>query len=214
MTKLASLIDDANHLGWVRREGSFPEIIDAIRKAGGVLDPIRRGEPDVAVLQARSQKDAHPRSLSAIVGLGTQPLHTDGAHLRRMPDLVILGTLRPSATPTLLHRPTAPSESQRHGVFRVGSGRSAFYATAVDESGRYRYDPGCMTPADEFAQLAAAEFERAINLTERHEWDRDDDVLVIANRRALHARGAIVDDYSRAVQRAAVVFPGVEHAGP
>ncbi|WP_081997064.1 TauD/TfdA family dioxygenase [Microbacterium sp. ZOR0019] len=139
-----------------------------------------------------------------MVGTGAQPLHTDGAHLRRMPDIVILSAAAPTPTPTLLYRPGSASLEQRSGVFRVGGGRGTFYAGAIDGAGRWRYDPGCMAPTDAEAREAADQFRAMSDAAERHEWSRQGEVLVIANRHVLHARAAAADADSRRLHRVAL----------
>jgi len=44
----------------------------------------------VSVLRPQEQGQAHPYSISAVHGLGEQPLHVDGSHMFRPPDVVVL----------------------------------------------------------------------------------------------------------------------------
>lgn len=199
------LATDALANGWAVSSGSIEEVVAEARVLSWRPSPVRRGAPDVATLRPMSVQDAHPRSLSAKVGLEQQPFHTDGAHFRQMPDIVVLGAVGASETPTLLAAPGNPTEHQLQGVFKVSDGRGAFYATAVDAENRWRYDPGCMTPADDQARIAAQELERLETRAFRHEWSGTNMVLVIANRRVLHARAAATDPATRKVQRAAFV---------
>ncbi|WP_396667942.1 hypothetical protein [Microbacterium sp. R86528] len=83
---IRTLLQDASALGW--------------RPV-----PIRRGESVLSTLPVVDADEAHPQSLSAVVGAGQQPLHTDGAHHKVMPDLVLLAAVEPSSTPTLLCAP-------------------------------------------------------------------------------------------------------------
>lgn len=203
MTRLRDLAAVALRDGWVTAEGVIEDAIEDAKAAGWVPVPIRRGEPAVTTLRPLSAEQAHPRSLSAIAGLGQQPFHTDGAHLRQMPDIVVLATEAASPTPTLLVDPGPATASQRQGVFRVSTGRDAFYASAVDADGRWRYDPGCMTPADQRAATAVEEIGRMSARAVRHEWRSSSTVLVLANRRILHARATAVDAATRRVHRVA-----------
>lgn len=205
MTSLIHLATDALANGWAVSSGSIQDVVAEARVLGWRSSPVRRGAPDVATLRPVSVQDAHPRSLSAMVGLDQQPFHTDGAHIRQMPDIVVLAAVGRSETPTLLVDPGIPTEHQLQGVFKVSDGRTAFYATAADAENRWRYDPGCMTPADDQARIAAQELEGLAALACRHEWSETNMVLVIANRRVLHARAAATDPATRKVQRAAFV---------
>lgn len=167
--------------------------------------PIRRGDSALSVLHVVRPENAHQDSLSAMVGDGQQPLHTDGAHHREMPDIVLLAAQEPTSTPTLLCNPGYPTDAQRAGTFRVGRGREAFYANAVDDVGRWRYDPGCMTPMDDDARRASLDFDELRTRAVRHEWAQPGTVLVIANRRTLHARASAVDSHSRRMYRSALI---------
>lgn len=204
MTHLEELSRKALDRGWASDVSDLAQLLDDARRLGWSPVPIRAGEPAVSTLRVVDRANAHRNSLSAMVGTGAQPLHTDGAHLRRMPDIVVLSAAAPTTTPTMIYRPGVPTLAQRSGVFRVGGGRGAFYAGAVDSVGRWRYDPGCMTPTDAEAREAATQFRVMSDAAERHEWSRPGEVLVIANRRVLHARAAATDADSRRVHRVAL----------
>jgi hypothetical protein len=165
------------------------------------------------VLRPVTESAAHPNSLSAVHGLGQQPLHTDGAHLQVPPDVLVFIAERPSATPTQLWRPDAPGRRSGpltmspaaldHGMFLVRNGRDSFYASAQSESG-YRYDPGCMTPRDARAREVHEYFEQQSSRACVHKWSAAYQVLVVDNRRALHARSAVADgDLDRELTRIA-----------
>lgn len=205
MSALLDLASEASANGWASGSGEIGVLFAAARAAGWRTVPIRSGESEITTLRPVPAEQAHPNSLSAMVGLGRQPFHTDGAHLRRMPDIVILASETPSDTPTLLCDPTPPTDAQLQGVFRVAGGRDTFYATAVNADGTWRYDPGCMTPADEHARRAADDFENLVSKTVRHEWTEPNTLLVIANRRILHARAEAVDSATRRVHRVAFI---------
>ncbi len=178
---------------------------------GWVEVATRRGDATVSVLRPVDASAAHPKSLSANYGLGQQPLHTDGAHLPDPPDLVVLVSQRPSSTPTWLWRPatpvpwqpTIPSVALRHGMFLVRNGRDSFYAPALSGS-RYRYDPGCMTACDARAREVEQYFMKQLAEATTHEWSGAGQVLVVDNRRVLHARSAMTkDDLDRELTRVA-----------
>lgn len=162
-----------------------------------------------ASLTPHAPHDSPPRSLSAVYGLSEQPLHSDGAHLPNPPDIVVLHSTAPSATSTVIWPASVYGPDHiRFGVFTVRGNGVTFLASAY-EHGRLRYDPVVMTPADALARQAvqylAAEREGALE----HAWDEPDLLLFIDNRKALHARNAVVDEEEgRTVTRLAYDYPG------
>jgi alpha-ketoglutarate-dependent taurine dioxygenase len=152
--------------------------------------------------------EARPNSLSSRYGKAAQPLHTDGAHLAEPPDFVLLLAEKASKVPTLLWKCQiidyqVPSYNNLlHGVFLVRNGGESFFRTAAS---RYDlcYDPGCMTPCDERARHAASFFEAAAKSAVEHHWDTPGKVLLIDNRKVLHARAAADDEPGREIIRVA-----------
>lgn len=139
--------------GWCRVTASIDDVRSAGRRHGWSKISNRRGSPSVSILRPVSQDDAESQSLSATYGLNAQPLHTDGAHHRNPPELIVLCTRRPNSVPTLLRRYWSDEGGRRieprhlrDGIFVVRSGNGSFYATARLDRG-VRFDPGCMTPA-------------------------------------------------------------------
>jgi hypothetical protein len=205
---LEALAATARKEGWTSGSGDLESIRQQARSLGWVEVAPRRGDPTVSVLRPTEKTAARPNSLSARYGLGQQPLHTDGAHLHRPPDLVVLSAGRPSATPTGLWRatnalPPPPHTALRHGMFLVRNGRDSFYSPALTNSG-YRYDPGCMTPCDARAAEVSGYFEQQLVHAAAYEWVGEGQVLVIDNRSVLHARSAVAeDDMDRELMRIA-----------
>jgi hypothetical protein len=153
----------------------------------------------VSALHPVPQTMAHPNSLSATYGLGAQPLHTDGAHLPAPPDILVFISRASSGTPTLLWRPNAlhdfglsQPKSARHGMFLVQNGRDSFFSSALDGM-RYRFDPGCMSPCDLRAEETMSYFSNALHQATAYDWSFDSQLLVVDNRRALHARSSVAD---------------------
>jgi len=184
--------------------------IDAIRREATRLGltevPIRHGGPRVTTLRPLDRDEAPANSLSARYGKGEQPLHTDGAHLRIPPDIVVLTCTGTSRTPTRLWRmthgvysPMAPNHVV-HGVFLVSGGRESFFSTAYSDH-RFRYDPGCMVPCDARARETVRYFEAALESAVDHTWNEPNTVLVIDNRKVLHARASAINDSDREIQR-------------
>ncbi|GAB3056245.1 hypothetical protein GCM10027079_22940 [Sediminivirga luteola] len=96
-------------------------------------------------------------------------------------------------------------EDMSEGVFKVDDGKRAFLAHAYTY-GRYRFDPGCMTPQDSRARRAALHFDSAREAAEQFEWDTPNKVLVINNRRVLHARSDAKDHPDRELKRLAFLI--------
>lgn len=187
----------------------------------GTLDQVRRAAVVLGLSERRMKSDgsgnvmrpmeldkAPSRSLSAVFGLGRQPLHTDGAHLPDPPDIIVLYAEKPTPTPTsvwfLADVGWQLPDCVQHGVFTVrGNGRS-FLSTAYSGQ-RFRVDPVCMSPADQLARRAAEYFEAQRDLAKQHEWVSPHQLLFIDNRHALHGREAVVDDAnSRVIERLAL----------
>lgn len=89
-------------------------------------------------------------------------------------------------------------------MFLVRNGRESFYAPALSRDVRYRYDPGCMTPCDARAREVGQYFDEQLGNATAHEWLAAGQLLIIDNRRTLHARSAVADgDLERALTRVA-----------
>lgn len=158
----------------------------------------RAGEGPVSVLRPVGQTRARAETMSAVHGLGAQPLHVDGSHMLRPPDIVVLFSEEPNETPTRIWKPEARGRNQeaaQHGLFLVGSGRSAFVAPALDRDGRlWRYDPVIMRPADERARTIAAHLDSTSVLHAQDvRWEGENGVLVIDNRKTMHGRAALAE---------------------
>lgn len=205
MDDLGDLVKGATATGWAVGSASLIQLRQRARALRWEEVATRKGDGPVSVLRPTSAEGARPRSLSALHGMGEQPLHTDGAHLQAPPDIVILHATEPNGTPTLLWSEMSKDTNPAYprivrppclagGVFVVASGSNRFLASAYDRRGGFRYDPGCMTPADERAHEAVRHFESLSEGAHRHEWTARDQVLVIRNRRTLHARAAVAED--------------------
>lgn len=206
---LRRLAEAAQRDGWATTNGiDIEDLRRDARTLGWREVPLRRGEPGVSVLRPMTREAAHPHSLSAVHGLGAQPLHTDGAHLPDPPGLVLLACQDSSPTPTLLwhsqrpYRPGAPHQALQHGMFLVRNRQDSFFSPAVFGL-VHRFDPVCMTPYDSRAHTAAAYYAEQLEHAERHDWSSDQ-ILLIDNRHVLHARAAMPDaDEERTLIRVA-----------
>lgn len=200
---------------WATATTSIAQIRSQARQLGWVEVPTRKGEGPVSELRPRTPEQANPKSLSALHGLGEQPLHTDGAHLLEPPDMLVLFSAEPNETATLLWSPSSPLTNPKYplyslpealmgGIFLVRSGTDQFLATARTHEHGFRYDPGCMTPHDERARAAVEYFQDAQARAYRHEWTEPRQALFIKNRNVLHARAAVSEtDGNRLLTRIA-----------
>jgi hypothetical protein len=190
--------------GWAKGEladGNFGGFLSyAAAQAGWVPVGTRAGEGPVSTLRPVTPSEARVESMSAVHGLQDQPLHVDGSHMLRPPDVVVMFSREPNATPTRVWKPNIPDldvDAARHGLFIVGAGRSTFLAPILDTQGatsRFRYDPVIMRPADERASNIAAQIDRESRRQAQDlRWDKANSVVVIANRRVLHGRAAVAD---------------------
>lgn len=204
---VAALLAVSEGRPWAALQCDFGVATAAALRLGWHKTALRPGEPDSSVLRPLSITEAHPNSLSSRYGLEAQPLHTDGAHLRRPPDVVILHNQTTSRTSTALWSPDngqdrMDEDAWRSGIFTVATGRHKFLASALDRS-VLRLDPGCMTPADERAREVLKEAQAARRNCTDFAWSRPGTTLVINNRRALHARNLVLPgDLERRIHRA------------
>lgn len=190
------MLSSAAVSGWSAGVGTLAGVTAQSRRLN--LEPVanRRGEPLMSRLRPTTEEEAKPHSLSAQVGLGRQPLHTDGAHQESPPDFLVFVSERPSSTPTWLrhvHGQNVPWDDLRGGMFLVGIGPSAFFAPPLKGASttrRLRFDPGCMTPCDARARAAAKFLSDTASAT-RFDWTSPGQVLVLDNSRTLHGRGEV-----------------------
>lgn len=212
--QLSDLWSEAKERGWATGQGKT-DLRWAIAASRWTPVATREGDEATSRLRPTERGRAHPRSISAVHGLGEQPLHVDGAHMVRPPDVVILTSKNPSSTPTKLWRFRAanktPFDSMCHGLFVVGSGRFAFLSPVLEETSRgrkLRYDPTIMIPADARAREASAYLNETHSEAFSFQWSEPDSILVIDNRSVLHGRAAVVEgDSDRELTRQAFYLP-------
>lgn len=204
---LENLLEESKAKGWAAGPATLAEVQLEAALLGWKEVPIRRGGPPVSTLRPVDPAQAMPNSLSARYGKGAQPLHTDGAHMVEPPDIVILACATTSATPTILwnrqrygHAVTRLPEYVHHGVFLISSGKDSFFSTAYSGQ-HFRYDPGCMLPCDARARQTARFFIEVEKYADQHVWSEPGQVLLIDNRRVLHARASAVQEPQREIQR-------------
>ncbi|MDN5895218.1 MAG: hypothetical protein L0H93_14495, partial [Nocardioides sp.] len=123
MLSLQKIVQDARSDGWVCVNGQIDSAVYQASILGWEIVPSRNGQLGVETLTPVEAAAAPAQSLSAMTGLDTQPLHTDGAHYQAPPDILLLSVTAPSTVPTLLVRlskvnlSTADRAAAEHGIF-------------------------------------------------------------------------------------------------
>lgn len=197
--------------GWASFGGTLEDVTDYARETGWQAVALRRGDDVITKLRAVTAAEARPNSISSRTGMGAQPLHTDGAHLETPPDVVALASACSHRASTRLwtsNGANAPWDDLRHGVFHVSDGTVRRYCFAGDGTSIH-FDPCCMTPLDERSRRVVRFFRTAFDTAYQHQWNRKTpEVLLIDNRRTLHAREAVDPaDPSRHLSRIAFRRP-------
>lgn len=204
MVNMATVRSDLEAQGWSRQKGTLEDLRRAASR-DGLLSAARRTSSNERVLVPYEAAKAPRRSLSAAYGMGQQPLHSDGAHLRTPPDVVVLHSAAPTPTSTVVWTPAFRNDIALfivagEGIFTVRGNGESFLAVAHDRNG-LRLDPVVMSPGDAFARETVAYVEAARPRAHVHSWDEPDLLLFIDNRRALHARNEVLDPDTRSITR-------------
>jgi hypothetical protein len=187
--------------GWALATGTLDDVKAAIKWERTMALYSRSTTRKVKTSQLRpyTAEAAPPRSLSAVYGLSAQPLHTDGAHLLEPPHILVLHSAKPTPTGTALWKPGMGGgsrllpEAVSEGVFTVRGNGVSFLASAHQDF-VFRFDPVVMSPGDAMAKEAVAYFEKQRIKAFVHEWQEENQLLFIDNRRMLHAREAVEED--------------------
>jgi hypothetical protein len=152
-------------------------------------------------IQPQDFPSAAANTLSSRYGLGSFPFHTEAAHWRIPPTLLLLHCVCPGSgsRPTLLTDIDGwqLEEETRHllceGVWRARHVHPFLcrLGSSVGGNLRLRYDPACMYPRSPTACQAAKRIEAILDRVDPLEflW-RKGDLLIIDNRRVLHGRGS------------------------
>jgi hypothetical protein len=212
-SELADLAERATNEGWATGQADLGRLRYAAQRLDWAIVELRSGDGGSTALRPTPTELAHPRSHSAKVGTGEQPLHTDGAHLRYPPRWLILYSEEPNLTPSLFFRlrprlvmtRLAVSLPQRatDGLFLVDSGSDRFLALLQTSGGGWRWDPGCMTPCDQRAREAADFLGSLSGAAQAYEWAEPNQFLLLDNTQMLHARGDASEDDQRCLTRLA-----------
>lgn len=211
----ADLIATIRECAWVALPGPTPagavwESLSQIGELLGSRVPGRAGAIE-EVIVPRSAGQAHQRSLSAMRGFASLPLHVELSHRLRPCRYVLLGCLQAgnrSVPTTLLDRRTLEFTARELTILRgapllVRNGRRSFYSTILPPGEEFlRYDPGCMEAVDDRGTEAMRLMELSLKKcgTARHQW-RAGDMLIIDNWRTLHGRASASSSTGRRLAR-------------
>jgi hypothetical protein len=213
---VVQLTDKENLAGRVLRDGWFKSTVtemghdmrsapENIAKLLGNAVTGRAGQK-IEPLTPVPRASANTKSLSAVHGLGSFPMHTDGAHQLQPPRFVVLVCASPGMSPvptTLIRfrdlRVTASERTRLEATpFLVRNGRRSFYSTICSPSRMFiRYDAGCMMPQGSEGEASIkliADRASGVGVTLVH-W-RTGDVLIIDNWSVLHGRGLGISETS------------------
>lgn len=161
----------------------------------GVLQPTR-SKLLVDSLVPLEKGQAHPKSLSALFGLGGQPWHVDLAHNKIPAQYILLMCVhvgsRPVATELVYWKNLLDIDDHNAAhteTFLVRNGARSFYATILGRKQKFvRYDPGCMQPVTMGARtLMRTLLGKKVEPTVRINW-RPGLAVIIDNWRMLHRR--------------------------
>jgi Taurine catabolism dioxygenase TauD, TfdA family len=201
--ELSDLAQAVCERGWLQlpsEESTHSLAVAALRFAHRLGEPLsgRHGSA-VEALAPLPVETANPNSLSVLHGLGTFPLHIDGAHRTQPPRFILLACANPgsSPVPTVLSHfrdlPLRDDERRKceSAPFLVRNGRRSFYSSIVDRSRPFvRFDQGCMFPTSvDGEQAVAAVASRAAECGPTTIHWKANDILAIDNWQVLHGRG-------------------------
>lgn len=198
--------------GWLLVD--FPNDEPLIELARHLGDPVsaRSAAPLPERLIPTDAADAAPNSLSSRYGLGSFPFHTDAAHHREPPRILLMRSVGASvdiATRLVdLHGVVSPClSSLRGGTWLVNAGQTRFYAPMVVRRGRestVRFDPGCMRAVSARAREVEHHLESVLTTANATpiRW-RPGKALIVDNWRCLHGRPP-ASDPERVLERVLV----------
>jgi hypothetical protein len=205
--------------GWLElRCGGQINLLNVARQLGKPV-PSRRNAPLIDRLMPTKQEDAHPRSLSAVYGIGEFPFHTDSAYIPIPPRFMLLHLIEgTSDRPTLLHdvRSFPFTEEEKRVMLRdvwlVNGGRGRFFTSLMNDTlvpgiTITRYDQCCMRPAHRTFGSSSVILNSYCRETDPYtvNWAKGL-LLILDNWRILHARGrsSDVDNENRVLERVLV----------
>jgi hypothetical protein len=187
--------------GWLFISAALATAPVDILSTLGPLILSREGLPHRDLVPYKKASAPHA-SMSAEIGAGEQPMHTDAAYYPTPPRYIAFQCLEPGETscPTRVWaldlirlRKDRPAALTKTNWVAHGGGRPAFYCSVMEVRQlevRIRFDPFCMRPIDGRIQTVDEISQALDNYSQRFsfEWDLGS-MLIVDNWRCLHARG-------------------------
>jgi len=186
--------------------------MNQIAKSFGRFIPGRSGQ-HIERVTPKFIENAPVNSPSRIVGLGQIAFHIDGAHHLNPPKFLMLACVQScDETPTLLidTQKWAFTASEigilRSAVFFIRNGRKSFYSSILgSDTTLLRFDPYCMLPQNSVADKALNIIREKIKSSNEVNiyWEAGE-IIMIDNRRILHARSDVFEHSERLLLRGAI----------
>lgn len=173
-----------------------------------------RGGATLEIIQPLEESKAHPRSLSAQVGLDAIPFHSELSHRLRPCRYIALGCVNPGSPgveTTMLDWRELRFSLEELTILEgapvlVRSGRGSFYTTLLPSNREFlRCDSCCLEAVDERGRNALQLLHErvATGRVRTHSW-RSGDVLIIDNWRILHGRESSTRSAGRKLVRVVI----------
>ena len=203
-------LESAGH--FLTRNLCLQEIPGVTKSLGDIRVDVRSPQP-IRTIRPQSTAEAKPNTLSSRYGMGSFPFHTDVAHWIEPAHFVLLYCAHPGsgARPTHLqdyqswNLEEEAKQSVLREVWKTGTFRPQLCTAGILVRGRFalRFDEACMKPMTVSAIKLRNDLVRHIRAAPiiNVHWSAGT-MLVIDNRRVLHARGtALRPDPDRFIKR-------------
>lgn len=190
--------------GWAEIDGiPSPERVLSLAEENGIITPHPNGEK-YNVIKPSDGVASIKGTFSSTYGFEEFPLHTDTAFWPKPARYIVMAIFREDKNATFIinterivsglsRRAKSAAKTAIYKV-KIPSGVH-FTSFILKESGTrgYRFDPCCMSPANESAKLFHAEFKEALGEVEpfKVSWSGNN-ALVVDNWKTMHGRSAIM----------------------
>lgn len=196
---LNDIAKNLERTGWMKLHTNTTEDFKELAFSLGTPIPSRTDGNLVDTLQPLEQNEAKTRSMSAVYGKGVLPFHTDLAHVKVPPRLVLLrAKIIEDNYPTHICRLQRLWNNDeailklKRAVWFVNGGRGKFYTSIISQFHDFqfiRFDPCCMKPA---LSSFIESYEFLMNLVVDSGYDEiiwnEGLTIIIDNWKSLHSR--------------------------
>ena len=191
--------------GWVELEDiSCPESLLAVAEKIGTIIPHPNGKL-LNVLKPSDGVASMSGTFSSIYGFEAFPLHTDTAFWPKPVRYIVMGVLNEDQTSTYIESTISiintltrfARNAAKTAVYKVITPSGVHFTSLMfNEHGMqgFRFDPCCMTPANESAKIFDSEFREAATTIKPYKisWSGSK-ALILDNWNTMHGRSAIKD---------------------